>query len=192
MTEIGSKEANNLVERAKQGDADAFSALYKATIDSVFAQLRWRTSGDTPLAEDLTSETYMRAMRSLSNFEGSSKDFLSWLHKIARNLFLDHVKSGHSRYEQTADTSEGQFSQIRAKENPEDKAVAEVSRSELMRALTELTDEQAEVLRLRFLLDMSVSQTAEILGRQEGAVKALQFRALRSLAKIVKVRGLVN
>jgi RNA polymerase sigma-70 factor (ECF subfamily) len=185
---VPSPEADRLVERAIAGDADAFAALFRATLPIVHRNLFGRC-GDTALAEDLTSDTYMRAMRAIGTFEGTSRDFLAWVLRIGRNRFLDHVRSGRVRWEVVVDemplvTATG--------DDPEEGAVTSVEGAEVRRALEELTPEQQEVVQLRFLEGLPVADVARIVGRNEGAVKALQFRALRSLGRVLTERGLIE
>lgn len=181
---IPSPEADELVERARTGDLDAFAELFRVSVPLVFHNLFGRC-GNATLAEDLTSETYLRAIRSIGRFEGVSRDFLAWILRIARNLFLDHVKSGRVRWEVVVE----EMPVTLATSDPEAEAMTLIEGSELRRALARLTPDQQEVVYLRFLQGLSVSEVAEVVGRNEGAVKALQFRALRSLARILEEEG---
>src|SRR4051812_8451702 len=85
-----------LVDLARKGDADAFGMLYDHYQPSVYRFLFYRTRSST-LAEDLTSETFFRALRSMNNFRWQGKDFGAWLMTIARNLATDHFKAGRTR-----------------------------------------------------------------------------------------------
>ena len=91
-----------LVELARKGDADAFGLLYDHYQASVYRFLYYRTRSST-LAEDLTSETFFRALRSMTNFRWQGKDFGAWLMTIARNLATDHFKAGRTRLEMTTE-----------------------------------------------------------------------------------------
>jgi RNA polymerase sigma-70 factor (ECF subfamily) len=160
---------------------DAFAALFRSTLHIVFHNLYARC-GDHALAQDLASDTYLRALRAVGRFEGTSRDFLSWLLRIARNRFFDHVKSGRMKWETIVEEMPVTPSNL----DPAAEAVATIEAETLRRALEELTEEQQEVLQLRFLQDLSIAEVASIVGRTEGAVKAMQFRALRSLAKVLE------
>ena len=163
--DIPSDEADRLVREAKDGDVDAFAGLFRASLPLLFRTLYGRC-GDRSLAEDLTSETYLRALRSLDGFEGGSRDFLAWIMRISRNLYLDHVKSGRVRWETVVD----EMPTVAALSNPESEALAAIEGAELRRALEQLTAEQQEVLYLRFLEGLPISDVARIVGRNEGAV----------------------
>src|SRR5207245_792227 len=95
--EIPSPEADALVRAAVDGDADAFADLFSVTLPSVYRYLYGRC-GEASLAEDLAQDAYIRAMRAVrTSFTGGSSEFLAWMIRIARNRFLDHVKSGRMR-----------------------------------------------------------------------------------------------
>ncbi len=170
-----------LVELARAGDKDAFGLLYDHYASSVHRFLYYRTRSQT-LAEDLTSETFFRALRNMSNFRWQGKDFGAWLMTIARNLATDHFKAGRTRLEMTTDDM-GQHDD--ATEGPESAVLASLANEALLTALTELPDEQRDCLIMRFLQGMSIAETAAVLGRSDGAIKQLQLRGVRNLAKLV-------
>jgi RNA polymerase sigma-70 factor (ECF subfamily) len=134
-----------LVAAAQQGDQNAFGQLYDRYVDVVFRFVLFRV-GDRPLAEDLTSETFLRALRRISSVSYQGRDVGAWFVTIARNLVLDHVKSSR---------------------------------------VAQLGHDQQECIMLRFMQGLSVSETAAVMGRNEGAVKALQHRAVRRLAQLL-------
>ncbi|HEU4811308.1 MAG TPA: sigma-70 family RNA polymerase sigma factor [Nocardioides sp.] len=170
-----------LVELARKGDADAFGMLYDHYQGSVYRFLFYRTRSTT-LAEDLTSETFFRALRSMTNFRWQGKDFGAWLMTIARNLATDHFKAGRTRLELT---TEDMGLHDDCTEGPESSVLAGLTNEILLRALKELPDEQRDCLIMRFLQGMSIAETAAVLGRSDGAVKQLQLRGVRNLAKLM-------
>ena len=170
-----------LVELARKGDAEAFGMLYDHYQGSVYRFLFYRTRSST-LAEDLTSETFFRALRSMQSFRWQGKDFGAWLMTIARNLATDHFKAGRTRLEMT---TEDMGLHDDATEGPETSVLAGLTNEILLEALTELPAEQKDCLIMRFLQGMSIAETAEVLGRSEGAVKQLQLRGVRNLAKLM-------
>jgi RNA polymerase sigma-70 factor (ECF subfamily) len=176
-----------LVELARTGDADAFGLLYDHYQGSVYRFLFYRTRSSA-LAEDLTSETFFRALRSMTNFRWQGKDFGAWLMTIARNLATDHFKAGRTRLELT---TEDMGLHDDATEGPESAVLAGLTNEILLKALTELPDEQRDCLVMRFLQGMSIAETAAVLGRSDGAVKQLQLRGVRNLAKLMPegIRG---
>jgi RNA polymerase sigma-70 factor (ECF subfamily) len=170
-----------LVELARSGDKEAFGQLYDHYQPSVYRFLYYRV-GSTTLAEDLTAETFFRALRSMHSFRWQGKDFGAWLMTIARNLTADHFKAGRTRLEQT---TEDMQTLDTTSEGPEIEVLSSLTNESLLRALGELPTEQRECLIMRFLQGLSIAETAEILGRSAGAVKQLQLRGVRNLAKLI-------
>lgn len=170
-----------LVAAAQQGDQNAFGQLYDRYVDVVFRFVLFRV-GDRPLAEDLTSETFLRALRRISSVSYQGRDVGAWFVTIARNLVLDHVKSSRYRLEMTtADILDSSADD----RGPEHEVVEEATATELMRCVAQLGRDQQECIMLRFMQGLSVSETAAMMGRNEGAVKALQHRAVRRLAQLL-------
>lgn len=170
-----------LVELARNGDKEAFGQLYDHYQPSVYRFLFYRV-GSMTLAEDLTAETFFRALRSMHSFRWQGKDFGAWLMTIARNLTADHFKAGRTRLEQT---TEDMQTLDTTSESPEIEVLSSLTNEALLRALGELPTEQRECLIMRFLQGLSIAETAEILGRSSGAVKQLQLRGVRNLAKLI-------
>ncbi len=174
-----------LVGRAQQGDNAAFGELYDRYVDVVFRYVLFRV-GDRNLAEDVTSETFLRALRRISTVSYQGRDVGAWFVTIARNLVLDHVKSSRYRLEvTTAEISETPAGIGAATGGPEHEVLAAATRTELMRCVAKLNPDQQECIVLRFLQGLSVAETATIMGRNEGAIKALQHRAVRRLAQLM-------
>ncbi|MGZ5406042.1 MAG: sigma-70 family RNA polymerase sigma factor [Nocardioides sp.] len=170
-----------LVELSRGGDKDAFGLLYDHYQGSVYRFLFYRTRS-SQLAEDLTSETFFRALRSMNNFRWQGKDFGAWLMTIARNLCTDHFKAGRTRLELTTEDMSPHDDET---EGPETAVLASLTNEVLLKALQQLPDEQRDCLIMRFLQGLSIAETAEILGRSDGAIKQLQLRGVRNLAKLM-------
>ena len=172
-----------LVQRAQAGDAEAFGELYDKYVDQVYRYILYRVA--TPqLAEDLTSETFLRALRRISSFTWQGRDVGAWFVTIARNLIADHYKSGRYRLELTTDdVSESSAAPVTA--GPETEVLEAMQNKVLLEAVKELNAEQQECIVLRFLQGLSVSETAEIMGKNDGAIKALQYRAIRTLGRLL-------
>ncbi|MFW3171874.1 sigma-70 family RNA polymerase sigma factor [Geodermatophilus sp. CPCC 206100] len=170
-----------LVRAAQDGDAEAFGRLYDHYVGTVYRYLLHRLA-NRALAEDLTSETFVRALRRLDTLTYQGRDVGAWLLTIARNLVLDHVKSGRHRLEvSTADMRDAD----RATDGPEDAVVAQLVAEQLLSCVRQLGGEQQECISLRFLHGLSVAETAEVMGKKDGAVKALTHRAVRRLAALL-------
>ncbi|WP_242676350.1 sigma-70 family RNA polymerase sigma factor [Streptosporangium minutum] len=180
VREDASEDLRRLVLRAKTGDADAFGTLYDRYLDLVYRYIYFRV-GSHPLAEDLTSETFLRALRRIADFTWQGRDFGAWLVTIARNLITDHFKSG--RYRLEVSTAEVIDIPLDGPHIPENAVVTAMINNRVLSAVRDLGPEQQECVVLRFLHGMSLAETALIMGKKSGAIKALQFRAIRALAR---------
>jgi len=170
-----------LVRQAQEGDAEAFGRLYDHYVTMVYRYVYHRV-GDRATAEDVTSETFVRALRRIDSLSFQGRDVGAWLVTIARNIVLDHVKSSRYRLEvATADMRDAD----RATDGLEDAVVAHLTNRELLACVQQLGSEQQECIVLRFIHGLSVSETAAIMGKKDGAIKALQHRAVRRLAGLV-------
>jgi RNA polymerase sigma-70 factor, ECF subfamily len=170
-----------LLALAQQGDGEAFGQIYDAYVAQVYRYLYYRV-GSQPLAEDLTSETFLRALRRIDSFSWQGRDICAWFITIARNLVTDHYKSSRFRLEvSTADMLDAD----RADNGIEQEVLDNLDNEALLAAVRRLKPEQQECVVLRFLQGLSVAETAAVMGRSDGAVKQLQLRAVRALAKLV-------
>ncbi|MGY3203268.1 ECF subfamily RNA polymerase sigma factor, BldN family [Streptomyces sp. TE5632] len=171
----------DLVERAQAGEADAFGRLYDQYSDTVYRYIYYRV-GNKSTAEDLTSETFLRALRRIGTFTWQGRDFGAWLVTIARNLVADHFKSSRFRLEIT--TGE-MLDANEVERSPEDSVLEHLSNAALLDAVRRLNPQQRECVTLRFLQGLSVAETARAMGKNEGAIKTLQYRAVRTLARLL-------
>jgi RNA polymerase sigma-70 factor, ECF subfamily len=181
-------EVMALVTAAQGGDGEAFGRLFDTYVDTVHRYISYRVR-DHALAEDLTSETFLRALRRISSYTWQGRDFGAWLVTIARNLIADHFKS--SRYKLELTTSDLVEAGIdRTEPGPEDQVLAGLTNDTLLAAVTRLNPEQQECIVLRFLQGMSVAETAAVLGKNDGAIKALQYRAVKALGRLLPAEAL--
>jgi RNA polymerase sigma-70 factor (ECF subfamily) len=176
----------DLVDRAKGGDGNAFGSLYDRYVDAVYRYVYYRV-GSQPLAEDLVSETFLRALRHIGSFRWQGSDFGAWLTTIARNLITDHYKS--SRYRLEVPTAELLDSTATVAPAAESVVLDREATGRLLEAVRRLPGDQQECVVLRFLQGLPVAETARIMGRGEGAIKALQYRATRALARLLDESG---
>lgn len=170
-----------LVRAAQQGDGEAFGKLYDQYVDSVFRFIYYRVN-DRALAEDFTSETFLRALRRISTINYQGRDIGAWFITIARNIVFDHTKSARYRLElTTGEVIEG--NEVDA--GPELAVLTNLTNARLLEAVNSLGDEQKECIVLRFLNGLSVAETAAVMGKNDGAIKALQHRAVKRLAIVL-------
>jgi RNA polymerase sigma-70 factor (ECF subfamily) len=175
-----------LVKMAQSGDMRAFGELFDRYFDMVFRFALVRMNGDRAQAEDIAQETFVRALRRIGSVSYQGRDIGAWFVTIARNLIADHYKSGRYRLEMTSDdvaTVTG--AQELTAAGPEDEVLEGMQNRVLLEAVKQLNPEQQECIVLRFLQGMSVTETAQIMGKNDGAIKALQYRAIRTLGRLL-------
>lgn len=163
-----------LVERAKR-DPEAFGDLYDIHFDRIYAYI-YRKTGDRQAAEDLTSETFMKALANIHGYRYTGQPFIAWLYRIASNAVTDHYRSRRV----TTTLDEGLQLADRGT-SPEEAALRLDDQQVVARAIQTLSPDQQDVILLRFSGDMKLKDIGQVIGKTEGAVKALMFRALNSL-----------
>ena len=174
-----------LIERAQAGDGAAFGLLYDRYFDTVFRFVYFRV-GNRQLAEDLTADTFLRALKRIGSFTWQGRDLGAWLVTIARNLVADHFKSGRYRLEvTTGDVLDADRPDRGPEGSPESAVIDHITNVDLLKAVKQLNPEQQECIVLRFLHGFSVAETAQTMNKNEGAIKALQYRAVRALARLL-------
>lgn len=189
-----SDRVSALVELAQAGDAEAFGQIYELYVDTVYRYVYLRV-GSVQLAEDITAETFVRALRRLDSFSWQGKDIAAWFVTIARNLITDLRRSSRFRLEVSTDEIVGVeqaagawragVSGATPAPTPEQEVLDRARDRGLVEAVRTLRPDQQECLVLRFFHELSVAETARALGRSEGAVKQLQLRAVRQLAEVL-------
>ena len=168
-------DLRRLVTRAKAGDQDAVDGLYRLHVDRIYAYLAANV-GNPHDAEDLTTQTFMRMLVSLPRYRPGATPFAAWLFRIAHNLAVDHFRAA---------------ARARARPQPppardasaEDEALSVLDREVLRGELAALSPGQREVLTLKFVCGLTNAEVASVLSKTEGAVKALERRALRTLQR---------
>ncbi|MEU6222292.1 sigma-70 family RNA polymerase sigma factor [Streptomyces sp. NPDC047042] len=172
-----------LVAQAAAGDRDAFATLYNEHRTPVYRFLRTRGCSEQ-LAEDLTQDTFVRALGRIGTFaeRPASGGIGGWLYTIARNLHVDHTRAGRTRHEvPVAEIFESNEQCVSAESSVLRRLEAADAASTVRAAMGSLIPSQQECLRLRFLEELSLTETATQLGRGTGAVKTLTDRAKTGL-----------
>ncbi|WP_235022402.1 sigma-70 family RNA polymerase sigma factor [Amycolatopsis alkalitolerans] len=183
-------ESWDLVHAAQKGDSSAFGTLYDRYVDMVYRYVFFRL-GDRELAEDITSETFLRALRRITSVSYQGRDVGAWFITIARNIVFDHVKSSRYKLEvvtdEVSDSGSAPFAGQSSDDNtgPEQEALTSATREALLKCIAALGDDQRECIVLRFVQGLSLTETALIMKRNEGAIKALQHRAVRKLGQLL-------
>ena len=166
--------------RAGQGDRAAFAELYERYVDRIFRYIYFKV-GVTADTEDLTSQTFLKAWDAVGEYEWRNHPFGAWLFRIAHNLVVDYHRA--RRPVVTLDDATPQLEhQASNDEIRPERVLAEMLTTDRVRhAIERLTEEQQQVLVLRFFEGLSTGEVAEILGKRRGAIRGLQFRALGAL-----------
>jgi RNA polymerase sigma-70 factor (ECF subfamily) len=170
LDKAASDDDRPLIERVRRGDQDAARILFERYFDRIYNYVYARL-GRAEDAEDLAIDTMTRSLTRLDLFQDQGVAFSSWVYRIAHNATIDHYRR-----------------QGKAIVVPLESATMPVSAGGLREAMRTLTDEQQQVLILRFFQDLTAAQAARIMGKSVGAVQALQHRALGSLERVLQGR----
>jgi len=175
------QDEQNLVRRAQQHDEEAFAELYEKYFDKIYRYISLKI-GNRFEAEDMTQQVFINALSSISSFKWRGLPFSSWLFRIAHNLVVDYFRKKTRQPVSTLNES------ITASEdNPQKVIEQKMNIEQLELASKGLTPAQQEVIALRFAGELPIAQVARVMGRSEGAIKALQHSAIVALRKILNV-----
>jgi RNA polymerase sigma-70 factor (ECF subfamily) len=172
------ERVRGLVDRAQGGDRSALEELYLMHFDRIYSYLHVSV-GNRHDAEDLTTQTFLKMLESIAKFQWRSAPFSAWLFRIAHNLAMDHFRASR-RWQPEEEVPEPSPDEATS---AEEGALEAIGRRSMLELIDELSDEQQQVLTLKFVFNFSNGETATILGKTEGAIKSLQHRALASLQK---------
>lgn len=174
----------DLITRAQRYDADALSEIYETYHPRIhhyfYAQL-----GDSHLAEDLASDVLLHVLEAIDRYRFRGPPFAAWVFRIARNRVIDHRRRLSRR--PCVELQDGVPSHA---DGPQAIAEREMEHASVRAALHHLTEEQRQVIVLKFMEDLDNAAVAEVLGRSLGAVKSLQHRALVALRKVLEREGI--
>ena len=173
-----------LAARAAGGDRAAYAGLYERYIDKIFRYISYKVA-DRALAEDLTSQTFLKAWDAIGDYEFRNHPFGAWLFRIAHNLVVDHHRS--KKEVVTLDDASRQLEHKASQDEirPEKMLAELISSARVRSAIERLTEEQQQVLILRFFEGLSTGEVAELMGKRRGAIRGLQFRALSALRELL-------
>jgi len=166
-----------LLARARRLDSDALAEIHDTYYAPIFRYIAFRVA-DRATAEDLTSEVFTRLLGALRDRNAPQNTLRGWLYAVAARVVSDHHRQHYRARQVELDES------LESREaGPAETVEALLTREDLKRAMAELTDEQQNVIALRFGYDMPIQEVARTLGKTEGAVKQLQARAIAALAR---------
>jgi RNA polymerase sigma-70 factor (ECF subfamily) len=172
----------DLLKRAQQdSDPSAFEGLYQLFANRIFRSVLTRV-GNRELAEEITHQVFVRLIEKIGMYRIAPANnvpiFIAWLNQVARNMTTDTLRSGKRMQHTALDDA------IAIPVSSSNGAIdEEMEFDEVLQKLNNLSDDQHEVITLRFLEDLSIAETAQVMQRSEGAIKALQHRALENLRR---------
>jgi RNA polymerase sigma-70 factor (ECF subfamily) len=175
-----SSEIDILVDKAMDGDGDAFGRLYDMHVDRVYRHIYYRVS-NTADAEDLTQQAFIKAWQAIGRYKKTASPFLAWLIKISHNLVIDFYRlkksEAHIDFDTVANTPDNE---------PEKAVEAHFNRQEIRQAISKLHGDQQQVILMRFIEDFSYAEIAAALGKSEGAIRVILHRGLAKLKTILE------
>ncbi|HEU5288043.1 MAG TPA: sigma-70 family RNA polymerase sigma factor [Candidatus Limnocylindria bacterium] len=183
VTPVGQDEDKALAIRASGGDVSAFGLLYDRHVDAIYRYVYYRVRDDAE-AEDLTSDVFMRALKAMPRYE-PRQAFLAWLYRIARNAVIDRARRGNRQVSFEDALEHPTADQI---VEPDVELLAHADNDTLRKALAKLTPLQQEVVVLRFLEGYSTHEIARLVGKREGTIRGIQFRAIGALRQLIPTR----
>ena len=183
VTPVEKDEDAALAVRASGGDVTAFGLLYDRHVDAIYRYVYYRVRNDAE-AEDLTSDVFMRALKAIPRYE-PRQAFLAWLYRIARNAIIDRARRGNRQVPFEDALEHPTPDQI---VEPDTQLLATSDSETLRNALKKLTPLQQEVIVLRYLHGYSTDEIAKIVGKREGTVRGIQFRAIGALRQLIPSR----
>ena len=174
-----------LARRAGNGEAEAFGVLYDRYVDQVYRYTFYRVRNEAE-AEDVTSEVFMRALRAIPKYE-PRQAFLAWLYRIARNAIIDRRRRRANRQQVSFEDA---LAHPNADQivNPDEGLLAGSDAAAVRKAMQQLTPLQQEVLVLRYVEGFDTKMISKLVGKRDGTIRGIEFRALNALRALIPSR----
>lgn len=173
--------SEDFLRRAKQREPSAWASIYEEFSSKIYRYVFFKV-GNRHVAEDITEMVFLRGLESIDKYEWRGLPFSSWLFRIAHNLVIDQKRKGIEDKELPLEEA---F--LSPEVDLESRAEKNLALEQVVKAMKNLTGLQREVIELRFGSELSTAEIARILGKNEGAIKALQHSAILKLREILKV-----
>lgn len=168
-----------LLKRAREFDKETLSWIYQTYHQAIYRYI-YHHLGHVQTAQDLTSDVFRRFLQALRNGGGPTQQLSAWLYRVAHNLYVDELRRRqHRNHEPLDEVTSETLKDVDA--NLDELVWTVTTRGEVREALLQLTEEQRQVVVLKFLEGLTNDEVAEIMGKTVGAVKALQHRGLAAL-----------
>ncbi len=175
-------ELDRLVEKAQKGDADAFARIYDELVKPVYRYIYYRV--EESIAEDLTEDTFLKVWQNLKKYKKGKNPFSSWVFKIAHNLVVDYY-----RQNKTTEMIEETIVDTKLESNPHYQADLKLTQIRLRKVIRRLPDNYQEIIILKYINELDNKEIAHAVGKSEGAVRTIQFRALDRLKSLLSEDG---
>jgi len=172
------QEELDLVQRARQGEQEAFAQLYESHFDKIFRYVVLKIRNQAE-AEDMTQQVFIKAYESIGSYQSQGVPFTAWLFRIAHNQMVDYVRKQSKKQTVPLDES----LQIKDDSDVEHEVEVKIEMEKVVLATAKLTKAQREVISLRFAGGLSITEAAKTMRKSEGAIKALQHSAILALRK---------
>ena len=166
-----------LVLKARRKNKKAFARLYLAHVDSVYRYIFFRTGQDNDLAEDITQDVFLKAWDKITDLKSEKLNFRAWIFRIAHNLLVDHYRK--SKFETRL------FENIPDEKDLSEEIAQRFENRNILKAVRKLSPSQREIVIMKFIEGFSNKEIADVLKKKEDAIRALQYRALRQLKKMI-------
>ena len=173
------QDEESLVRRAQQRDQVALTHLYEENFDKIYRYIVLKI-GDRTEAEDMTQQVFLQALKAISSYRFKGMPFSSWLYRITHNQVVDYLRKKSRR-----PTIPIEDTMAAGSSDPPREIERKMEIEQLTAAARQLTAAQREVISLRFGGELSVAEVARVMGKSEGAVKALQHSAIVALRKVM-------
>jgi RNA polymerase sigma-70 factor (ECF subfamily) len=171
------QDVERLVERAQAGDREAVGGIYDLLADRIYRFALFRV-GNPADAEDLMQRTFLKMIESLPRYRQRGVPFEAWFFRLARNAVIDHLRGRRSHQSLDAATEVAHPAP-----DPAESAELALEFRRLEAGLRELSPLQQEVIGYRFMAGLSAREIGQVLGKREGSIRAIQFRALEYLRR---------
>jgi RNA polymerase sigma factor (sigma-70 family) len=171
-------EITKMVEKAADGDIEAFGELYSIYLAPIYRYVSYQVR-DKMTAEDIVEEVFVKAWKAIGTCKGKSQTFSAWLYRIAHNHVVNTLRRMNKRV--SLESAEVEIETLIEVTNPEQEVEAKLAKQELLEAMACLSQNQRQVIILKFIEGLNNSEIAQILGKREGAIRVLQMRALSKL-----------
>lgn len=179
MSKKNEQDLGRLVALAQNGDTEAFGKIYDALVKPVYRYIYYRV--DKHIAEDITEETFLKAWQNLSQYKAGKHPFSAWIFRIAHNLVCDYYRKN-----EIASEIDENLADEKMDASPSYQLNIRLNELKLRQAISQLPENYRQVILLKYINDEDNTVIADVIGKSEGAVRTLQFRALEKLRSLLK------